>query len=60
MAVSSHNGCIRNHGFLGCAPTARRGRRDDTKEDAGGRGCHYCMLLLQFGLLLLKNYGGFR
>jgi hypothetical protein len=24
------------------------------------RGCHYCMQLLQFGLLLLKNHGSFR
>ena len=23
-------------------------------------GCHYCMQLLQFGLLLLKNHGSFR
>jgi hypothetical protein len=43
------------------APTARRDRRDDKKGDAGGGRCrHYCMQLLQFGVLLLKNYGGFR
>ena len=24
------------------------------------RGCHYCLQLLQFGLLLLKNYGSSR
>ena len=34
-----------------------RGRIQRSVQET--RGWHYCMQLLQFGLLLLKNHGGF-